>query len=154
MKVWETEMYAVSYITGELVRVTGFYISGKTYQDAVVNLRKLNLEHLQLTGKSYPDMESLNKEVLGEGEIKDIEHIDEEINQKIFDQIKTMTFDDFNDWLDISKNKNDILDAKRAFLLEGDMEEHIKMIDVYLERKYPSTEDNNDTKEKGYDEEG
>lgn len=133
MKVWETEFYAVSVVTGDLERFQGMYISGETYQEAVKNLRLMKLDYVQLTGTSFLS----------------IQHaiMDEKFYQKLSDPrniVKDMTYDDFSDWLDLALSKEDLLEAREAFVEAGDLEEYIKVIDAHIKVKYDDKEDNSE----------
>lgn len=136
MKVWETEFYAVSVITGDLERFQGMYISGDTYQEAVKNIRLLKLDYVQLTGTSFAS----------------IQHaiMDEKFYQKLSDPkniVKGMTYDDFSNWLDLALSKEDLLEARTAFEEVGGLEEYIKVIDAHIKVKYDDKEDNEEEEE-------
>lgn len=136
MRVWETEFYAVSYLTGELTRFTGMYITGSTYQIAVRNLRDLQLDYLQLTGVTFPSLEHAIMDEKFYSRLSDPKNI-----------VKGMDYDDFNDWLSLAVDKKDLLSARDAFVEAGGLEEYIKAIDAFIKVKYDDKEDTGEEEE-------
>ena len=135
MILWETEFFAVSVLSGEIESYRGVFIQAPSIQEAFKIARVTKLDYLQFTGKSFPDMEAV---------MRDEEFYDKLDSLK--EEIKSMDFDAFYDWLDLANSLEDLINAKNEFEGVAGMEEHVKIIEMYI-NKYGKKKDSN--KEEG-----
>lgn len=123
MVLWETEFFALSVITGEVESFRGVYIKADTIVNAMLTVRNMELDYLQLTGNWFTDIEAVG--------------MNEEFYKKLTSPkniVENMSFDEFADWLDLALGKDDLIAAKREFEKEGGLDEHIKIINIYIEK--------------------
>lgn len=135
MMLWETEIFALDMITGNLDRFRGTFIEANTLQEAIQKARKNGLTYLQFTGNFYRDAQHVMME--------------EEYYQKLVDPrnlTKDMDFDAFSDWLDLAETKEDLLAARQEFMKYPELSEHLKVIDARINLQYgnKSTGEEND----------
>lgn len=121
--LWETEFFAVSVMDGKIKSYRGIFIQADTLPNAVVAIRNMKLDYLQLTGEKYLNFEQV---------IMDDKFHDKLGN--ISELVKDMDFDEFSDWLELALTKEDLLKARRTLEKEVGLEKHIKIIDAYIKR--------------------
>jgi len=130
MILWKTEFFALSVITGEIETFDGAYIKADTITDAMVTMRAMGLDYLQLTGEWFKDSESVD--------------MNNEFYKKLISPdtiIKDMSFDEFTDWLDLALEKEDLIAAREEFEKVEGLEDYVTIINIYI-KKY-------DKKDKG-----
>lgn len=123
---WETKMFALSQITGELTQYIGRYVEAKTFQQALLTLRRDGLDWLQLTGKAYDSIDEVENETIFYEKLTDPHNLINELEG----------YDGFMDWLDLATCREDLESAREAFLEAGGLEEYVKVIETQINLKY------------------
>lgn len=139
--LWETEFYALSVVTGEVERFSGTYVEAYTLQDALKSIRKLNLNYLQLTGTWFDTAQDILT--------------DEAFYEKLTDPaniVKGMSYDDFQDWLDLALTRDDLVAALERFKKEKGLMDYVKVIEAYI-KNYDEKDGKEDNSKESPDEE-
>ena len=135
-KMFETEFYALSIMTGDIQKYLGDYIIAPSIDKAVQILRDAENDYLQVNGKWKYIEEADDADFNYEVSIEKVEEIiDEELENasKAISFIKDLEYDDFIDYLEslslyelqnllinLGKNKKDLK-------LKGIIATHIKL---------------------------
>ena len=139
--LWETEFYALSVVTGEVERFSGTYVEAYTLQEALKSIRKLNLNYLQLTGTWFDTAQDILT--------------DEAFYEKLTDPaniVKGMSYDDFQDWLDLALTRDDLVAALERFKKEKGLMDYVKVIEAYI-KNYDEKDGKEDNSKESPDEE-
>ena len=139
--LWETEFYALSVVTGEVERFSGTYVEAYTLQEALKSIRKLNLNYLQLTGTWFDTAQDILT--------------DEAFYEKLTDPakvVKGMSYDDFQDWLDLALTRDDLVAALDRFKKEKGLTDYVKVIEAYI-KNYDEKDGKEDNSKESPDEE-
>lgn len=125
MKLWEAEFLALNFVNGTIEKVIStHYFLGVNMEQAQRSLVQAGMPWLRLTGNWFStQQDALNYNQFYEV-VKDPHTI-----------VKGMTYDDFNDWLELG-TKEDIESAIEAFKEAGGLEDHIKVMEVHIKLKY------------------
>jgi hypothetical protein len=172
MKIWETELFALNFKTGELEGViTETFFGGETLVEAQQNLNKSNKPYLRLTGDWYnggsksPEVdenwlegkidESIDR-IKKDWEEKEMdfeihwtpfkpEDADDEAKQRknIEKLVTEMSIDDFIDWLD-EQDKEYLLKLLKTLDSIGNLDAYIKTIEGHLTHKYGGSKENDE----------
>lgn len=108
MALWETKLFAISQVTGKLEEFTGSFIEANDLVEAHQYLRESGMDYLQLTGTSFKDLETLQRQ----------SHFYETLEQEGV-KISDMTLNEFFDWLSDAMTLEDLHAAKERIEQEG-----------------------------------
>lgn len=146
MRLWQTEYFAMNFETGELQKVIGeFLYEGINFEQATLALVKSKQPWLRLTGNWYEKKENYTTEGLKNNtpivENEPKYTIDWSLLDDIKDFVKSMSLDDFLDWLDLQEFVyiQELLEKCR----EGKLDAYAKTIEGHLKNKYGKSNEEN-----------
>lgn len=125
-RFWEVEYFAMDSVIGKLVRVLAdFLIEHENMEGASGKLALLGSHHYRLSGNWFKTpQDAINTRDFYDA-LTDPHNI-----------VKGMSYDDFIDWLNLSSEREDIVKAIARFKEAGDLEDHIKVMELHLKLKY------------------
>ncbi len=142
-KVWQTEYFALNFLTGEMERaISDYYFEGVNFEQAQLSLVRAKKPWLRLTGNWFINKADIKEdfdlpEVISES--RDAGDIRDDLYKAISDPenlVKDMSVDDFLDWLNISDKLDDILATQKAFLKSKVDDKYNRLIIGHLKHKY------------------